>query len=103
MTLNGDTAVKRAIMCENIGLIRLQLTFGGSPCPNEWCIASELCTDLAYDLLHFKEWNPLELHSPHMKILPPPIYLYDSVPYASASGLDVHVSDDDCRHIDDFR
>jgi len=54
-------------------------------------------------LLHFKEWNPLELHSPHMKILPPPIYLYDSVPYASASGLDVHVSDDDCRHIDDFR
>jgi hypothetical protein len=52
VTLHGDTAEKCTIMYKDFGFTSLRLTFGGSPCPNEFCIASELCTDLANDLLH---------------------------------------------------
>ncbi len=58
ITLNGQTAVKCAIMCQEFSLVSLRLTFGGSPCPNEWCIASELFIDLANDILHCEDWNP---------------------------------------------
>jgi hypothetical protein len=102
ITLNGKTAVKCAIMCQDLGLLSLRLTFGGSPCPNEWCIASELCTDLANDILHCKEWNPAELHSPHAPKLPTPQYLSDHIPFAPAAHLDVTIPEDDMGRIDDF-
>jgi hypothetical protein len=104
ISLSGDTAAKCAIMCEQIGLISLRLTFGGSPCPNEWCVTSELCTDLANDILHCEEWNPTEINSPHKINLPPPSYLDKSIPFALASNLDVHVliPEDDKGHVNDF-
>jgi hypothetical protein len=52
ITLHGDTAELCTIMSDNIGLTSIHLTFRGSPCPNEFCLASELCTDLANDILH---------------------------------------------------
>jgi len=72
VTLHGDTAEKCTIMYKDFGLTSLRLTFGGSPCPNEFCIASELCTDLANDLLHCPHWDPSKLFSPHAKKVPPP-------------------------------
>jgi len=102
VTLNGETAAKCAIMCQDFGLLSLRLTFGGSPCPNEWCVASELCTDLANDILHCKEWKPQELFSPHAAKLLPPIYLDVAIPFAPAATLDVHIPNDNMGQIDDF-
>ncbi len=102
VTLNGETAVKCMIMCEDYALLSLRLTFGGSPCSNEWCTFAELCTDLANDILHCKHWNPTILHSPHQKKLPPPFYLDDSIPFAQAAELDVAIPIDDMGRIDDF-
>jgi hypothetical protein len=101
ITLNGQTAVKCAIMCQEFSLVSLRLTFGGSPCPNEWCIASELFTDLANDILHCEDWNPQELFSPHAPTLLPPQYLNDDIPFAPAADLDVQIPDDDMGWIDD--
>jgi hypothetical protein len=102
VTLNGETAAKCAIMCQDFGLLSLWLTFGGSPCPNEWCVASELCTDLANDILHCKECNPHELFSPHAAKLLPPMYLDAAIPLAPAATLDVHIPNDDMGRIHDF-
>ncbi len=50
VTLHGSTAAQCTMMCEQFGLPSLRLTFGSSPCPNEWCLFSEICTDLANDI-----------------------------------------------------
>lgn len=65
VSLNGETAAKCIMMCEQYGLMSLRLTFGGSPCPNEWCIFSEICTDLANDIFHCQDWQPHLFQSPH--------------------------------------
>jgi hypothetical protein len=49
ISLHGDTAEKCTIMFQGLGLTSLRLTFGGLPCLNEFCLASEHCTDLAND------------------------------------------------------
>ena len=74
MSLHGDVAEKSAIMCNEFAIPSLRLTFGGSPCPNEFCLYSELSADLANDLLHCPDWNPTELGSPHAASLPEPNY-----------------------------
>jgi hypothetical protein len=102
ITLHGSTAAKCMIMCENFALLCLRLTFGGSPCSNEWCIFAELCTDLANDLLHCTEWDPNTLYSPHQQKLPPPTYLDNSIPFAKAADLDVNIPVDDMGRVDVF-
>jgi hypothetical protein len=74
VSLHGDVAKKSAIMCNEFAIPSLRLTFGGSPCPNEFCLYSELSADLANDLLHCPDWNPTELGSPHAASLPEPNY-----------------------------
>jgi hypothetical protein len=102
VTLHGDTAEKCTIMYKEFGLTSLRLTFGGSPCPNEFCTASELCTDLANDLLHCPHWDPSKLFSPHAEKVPPPKYLNESIPYATAKDIDVDIPPDDWGKVDDF-
>jgi hypothetical protein len=102
INLNGETAVRSTMMCGKFGLLSLRLTFGGSPCSNEWCTFAELCTDLANNILHCTKWQPNLLKSPHQASLPIHKYLDDSVPYAPAAELDVEIPPDDMGRIDDF-
>jgi hypothetical protein len=82
--------------------ISFRLTFGGSPCPNESCAFSELCTDLANDLLHAPDWNPDNISSPHSSLLQNPVLLDDSIEFAQAKQLDVDMPVDDWGRADDF-
>jgi len=102
ITLHGDTAELCTIMYDNIGLTSTRLTFGGSPCPNEFCLASELCTDLANDILHCPTWDPDTIGSPHAKNLHPPILSDELIPHRKARELDVKITADDWGRIDDF-
>jgi len=77
-------------------------SFGGSLCPNEFCVASELCTDLANDLLHCPDWQPEKVHSPHSNLILDPLLLEDSVPFRQAKELDIDIPVDDWGRIDDF-
>jgi hypothetical protein len=65
VTLHGDTAARCIINTGEIALLSLRLTFGGSPCPNEFCVISETIADLANDILHCPDWDPTRTHSPH--------------------------------------
>ncbi len=100
--LHGDTAEKCAIMYKEFALPSLRLTFGGSPCPNEFCVVSELCTDLANDILHCPHWDPNKDKSPHVRLLATPRLLDESIPFGQAKDLDVMIPPDDCGRVDDF-
>ena len=73
MTLHSDTAAKCIILNDKLAFIGLLLTFGGKPCPAEWCFRSELTMDLANDILHAPQQDPLELASPHTAMILEPI------------------------------
>jgi hypothetical protein len=102
VSLHGDTAAQCSIMYGSFALPSLRLTFGGSPCPNEFCAISELCTDLANDILHARDWDPKVLKSPHADLLRDPVLLEDSTEFAQAKQLDVEIPADDWGRVDDF-
>jgi hypothetical protein len=102
VNLHGDTAAKCSIIHREFGLPCPRLTFGGSPCPNEFGVVSELCTDLANDLLHCPDWQPEKVHSPHSNLILDPLLLEDSVPFRQAKELDVDIPVDDWGCINDF-
>jgi hypothetical protein len=62
---------------DDFELLPLRLSFGGSACPAEWCIASEITTDLANRILNHTHWNPGTLKPklsdsfPNTKLLDP--------------------------------
>jgi hypothetical protein len=100
--LHGDTAEKSTIMHGDLGLTSLRLTFGGSPCPNEFCLFSELCTDLANDILHCPCWDPSKLHSPYASKVAEPQYHDENIPFVQAQELDVIIPRDNWGRVDDF-
>jgi hypothetical protein len=102
VTFHGDIAEKCAVMCDGLAVPSLHLTFGGSPCPNEFCIYSELCVDLANDLLHCLNWDPQELASPHSTSLLSPVILGKEISFAPAKSLDVALESDDFGKTDIF-
>jgi hypothetical protein len=89
-------------MYKEFGLPSLRLTFGGSPYPNEFCLVSELCTDLANDILHCPEWDPKILKSPHAHRLSSPWLLDESIPFGQAKELDIEIPTGDWGRVDDF-
>ena len=76
-------------------LMALRLTFGGKPCPSEWGCISEPVADLATDLLHCKEWDPDDFHSPLQSQMPHPKALHRSVPFAKAKETIVEIPAED--------
>jgi hypothetical protein len=102
ISLHGETAEKCTIMFNDIGLTSLRLTFGGSPCPKEFCIASELCPDLANDILHCPEWDPNVISSPHVGKLQDQILLDRQIHFAQARELDVDIPNVNWGRVDNF-
>ena len=102
ITLQGDTAARCTIIHKEYALPGLRLTFGGTPCAYEFCVASEMCTDLAHDILHADDWNPRTFFSPHASKIPDPILLPDTIPFGIAKELDVDITASQNGCIDDF-
>ena len=102
ITLQGDTAARCTIIHDGYALPGLRLTFGGTPCAYEFCIASEMCTDLAQDILHADDWDPQTVFSPHAHKIPEPVLLADEIPFGTAKELDVDISPNSYGYIDDF-
>ena len=57
--LNGQSTVKSAVRIKIDGiwylLISLRMPFGGSPCPNHFCLISDIICDTINDLLNCEE------------------------------------------------
>ena len=72
-------------------LIAIRLTFGGKPCPFEWCSIAEPICDLANDLIECEDWDTYNIQSPAFKEIPSTTVLPDHVPFALARALIVNV------------
>jgi hypothetical protein len=64
--LNATTAIKTITQLtdDELCIIMLCLTFGGTPCPFEWNIIAESIRDLANAILHDDTWDPTTLYAP---------------------------------------
>lgn len=89
-------------MYKVFGLSGHRLTFDRSPYPNEFCVISESCTDLAYDIVHYPQWDPKKLSSPQANLLLFPILLDASIPYNQHQDFVVDILSDDWGCINDF-
>ena len=86
--LNAKTAFKTAVQLtiDDIAyiLIALRLPFGGSPCPSEFCLVSDIITDIINDLMACEDWSPEKVRSEYVHKIPPPSKLPSDVPFAQA-------------------
>ena len=106
MHVNGKTALQAAVQMKINGidfiLIPLRLPFGGSICPSEFCLLSDMMTDAINDLLASKDWNPREVHSNYVVQIPPPKKLPDDIPFEKAQDLSVIIEEGDICKADVF-
>jgi len=90
-TLWGHSAAATSSIIDDIGLISLQLTFGGSLCPFLWCLIAETLTDLANNILNCSGWDVDNLHSPNHSKTHEPTTKDSSIPFGQVYPDDVHI------------
>ena len=91
--LNARTAIQTCTQLpeENIAVVALRLTFGGSPGPYEWGVISESICDLATAILQDDDWDPNILRAPNASLVPEKKLLSNSVPFGVGKELIVDV------------
>jgi hypothetical protein len=92
-SLHTSTALQTVTQIpeDNIAIITLRLTFGGSPGPFKWGVMSKTICDLANKLLKCKDCDPLTLHLSVQKEIPTCQYLDNNIPFAEGRELIVEV------------
>jgi hypothetical protein len=95
MHLNAQTATQCLsqvnINREDFVFFPLRLSFGGSTCPSEWCIASEITTDLANRILNHSHWTPEKLKAKLSESVPETKVVDYNIPFHSAKPIIVHL------------
>jgi hypothetical protein len=95
MHLNSSTAYKSAIKVKIRGkeyiFISTRLPFGGSPCPNDFCLLSDIVTDTINDLLECKSWDHERVHSEYYAKIPIAKPIKEEIPFAQAREMSVEL------------
>ena len=106
MHLNATTALQASVRVKMNGkfyiLVSLRLPFGGSPCPSDFCLVSDVITDTINDLLACPSWDPTKIKSDYVKNIPEPRPLPIDIPYAKARSLSVPLTQEPCAKADVF-
>ena len=102
MHMSGESALRAAVQLSIDGskhlLVSLRLPFGGSPCPSEFCLLSDITTDTINDLMQCKDWDPCLIHSDYVTKIPAAKTLPADIPFAQARELSVDIDvDEDCK------
>jgi hypothetical protein len=91
MHLNVETATQCMAQIHIDGndyiMLPLRQSFGGSACPAEWCIASDITTDLANRILNHSHWNPNTLKSKQSEQIPKTTLLVPKTPFRQAKPM----------------
>ena len=74
---------------DQVEILLTRLPFGSAPSPGGFYITSETVLDLANDLIHCEEWDPLFLPYPYTQQLPNPLRLDDDITFGAAEEADV--------------
>lgn len=95
--LNNKVEVQTCtqILEENLAMIALRLTFGGTPGTYEWGVFSETICDLSMTILHRVDWDPTKLHSQSQIEVPKKKVLNDDILFASGRDHIVNIPVDD--------
>ncbi len=99
-TLASSTATESLTIFDNMLLMALRMTFGGSACPSLWGIISETLADLSNTLLHNSYWNHNDLYDDISNDLDCPICLPQSLPFHPAKELAVTLPNNDRGQVD---
>ena len=67
---------------EELEIVALRLTFGGAPGPYEWGVLSESICDLSIVIMQDSGWDPTSFCVPNVHLVPPPLFLDYSIPFA---------------------
>ncbi len=91
--LNTITAMQTITQLpnEDLGMIMLSLTFGGTQRPFKWNILSESICNLANKILFNKNWNPLTNNAPSQHLVPAMALLDASIPFAGGAELIIEI------------
>jgi hypothetical protein len=98
----STTSLESLTIYEDLLLVALRLTFGGSPCPSLWGIISETIADIANTLLHNPFWNHNELSDSVSDLIDPPLPLPDDVPFHASKELSVSLPENSLGYVDIF-
>jgi hypothetical protein len=97
-----NTANHLAPPFDDMLLIALRMTFGGSPCPSLWGIISETLADISNSILQNKYWDYTNLHDPISDTLDSPPSLPDTIPFHHAHKLAVTLPNNDQGQVNIF-
>ena len=88
-----DSAVQTCTQLpeENLAITPLCLTFGEAPCPYEWGVISETNCDLSVAIMHESSRDPAKLCAPNGRLVPPPKFLKDSIPFVVGKDLSIDI------------
>jgi hypothetical protein len=90
----------------DLGIIMLHLTFGGTPCLFEWNILSESIRDLANKIQFDNNWDPWTNYAPSQHLVPAMKIMDAYIPFAEGADLIVDIPVDPRGigdvYIDDF-
>ena len=110
MHLRSRSALRSAVRVKIKGawyiLISTRLPFGGSPCPPDFCLLSDMICDTMNDLLLCKDWDETKVSYEFCNFIPEDEVLDDSIPFEPAKSLAVKLIPNDKGsfdvYIDDF-
>ena len=104
--LKASSAITSAVTItfdnEKYVLIPLRLPFGGSPCPSDFCVVSDIITDAINDLMSNKDWDPNIVHSTYVSKIPTAKPSPIDIPFAIGRELSVTMPDNDDGAADCF-
>ena len=76
---------------EDSEIVALCLTFRGAPGPYEWGVLSESICDLSIAIMQDDGCDPTSLCAPNGHLVPPPLFLDNSIPFAEGKDLIIDV------------
>ena len=92
-----QTAVQLVIQGIHFILLALRLPFGGSACPSEFCLVSDIIADVTNDLFADPQWDPHKVSSSFLHKVPMPQPLPSHIPFAQAQSTSVpNLEGDNC-------
>ena len=84
-----QTAVQLVLAGVQYILLALRLPFGGSACPSEFCLISDIIADVTNDLFADMSWDPEVVSSTYLNQVPAPRGLPSDIPFAPARSTSV--------------
>jgi hypothetical protein len=96
----GSTATESLTIFDDLLLLALRMTFGGSPCPALWGVISETTADLSNAIIQNRFWNFQNVYDDLSNKLDSPLILPDTIPFHPAKELSVSLPENDLGKVD---